>query len=71
MEQNAGPKKQATVLTGKKDGVTFEMWVEIDGKPVEVYGAADVDGKGSEACIASEEGKVCRTRQVETTLDRY
>jgi hypothetical protein len=63
-EQNAGPKKPSMILTGKKDGMTFEMWVEIDGKPVEVYGAADLDGEGSEAWIASEEGKVCLLSRV-------
>jgi hypothetical protein len=59
MEQNAGPKKPATVLTGKKDGVTFEMWVEIDGRALEVYAEAEMDGGGSEGWIASQEGKVC------------
>jgi hypothetical protein len=58
-ERNAGPREQPTVLVGKKDGVTFEMWVEIDGKKLEVYGEAEIVGGGSEAWIASQEGKVC------------
>lgn len=58
-ERNAGPGKQPTVLIGKKDGVTFEMWVEIDGRTLEVYGEAEMEGGGSEAWIASEDGKVC------------
>jgi hypothetical protein len=50
---------QSTVLTGKKDDVTFEMWIQIDGRPLKVYGEAEMDGGGSEAWIASENGKVC------------
>jgi hypothetical protein len=62
MEQNAGPEQQSTILTGEKGGMVFEMWVEVDGKPLEVYAAAEMDDGGSEAWIASEDGKVCLFR---------
>lgn len=31
---------QPTRLTGKKGDMKFEMWVEVEGEPIEVYGAA-------------------------------
>lgn len=55
---NPDLQERATRLTGKKGNITFEMWVEIDGKALEVYDEAEIDGGGSEAWIASEEGKV-------------
>jgi hypothetical protein len=57
--RNAASKDRPRVLIGKKGNMTFEMWVKIDGRPLEVYGEADLEGGGSEAWIASEEGKVC------------
>jgi hypothetical protein len=53
------PGPPTTVLTGKKDDITFEMWIEIDGSPLKVYGEAEMEGGGSEAWVASENGKVC------------
>jgi hypothetical protein len=47
-----------TRLTGKKDGYSFEIWVKVDGEPVKIYGEAELDEGGSEAWMASEEGKV-------------
>lgn len=40
--------------------MTFEGWIEIDERPLAVYDEADLEGGGSEAWIASEEGKVRR-----------
>jgi hypothetical protein len=57
-----------TSLTGKKDGYSFEIWVNVGGERVKVYGEAEMDEGGSEAWIASEEGKVravCRKRTVD------
>ena len=34
------------------------MWVEIEGKPLEVYAQGELMEGGSEAWIASENGKV-------------
>lgn len=53
-QQNA-----ATCLTGKRDGITFELSVKIEGSPSKVYNEEDMDGGGSQAWIASEEAKVC------------
>lgn len=68
-------RKRPTRLTGKKDGITFEIWVEIDGKPLEVFGEADSDDGGSEAWITSKEGKVCLpgtvTSVVRNLISRY
>jgi hypothetical protein len=61
---NAASKDRPTILTGRKDNMTFEMWVEIEGRPVEVYGEVEMDGGGSEAWIASEEGKVLFLKHV-------
>jgi hypothetical protein len=51
-------KEHPTVLTGRRDDVNFEMRVEVDGKPLKIYGDREMDGDGSEAWIASENGKV-------------
>lgn len=56
--KSAGLPGHPTVLTGKRDDITFEMWIEIDGRPLKVYGEAEMEGGGSEAWIASENGKV-------------
>jgi hypothetical protein len=56
--RNAASKDRPRVLIGKKGNMTFEMWVKIDGRPLEVYGEAELDEGGSEAWIASEEGEV-------------
>jgi hypothetical protein len=53
-QQNA-----ATCLTGKRDGITFELSVKIEGSATKVYNEEEMDGGGSQAWIASEEGKVC------------
>jgi hypothetical protein len=47
-----------TRLTGKKGDYTFEMWVEIEGRPLEIYGLTTGDDGVLEAWIASEIGKV-------------
>jgi hypothetical protein len=59
--KNAEPhvKELATVLTGRRDDVQFEMRVKVDGKSLEVYEDAEMEGGGSEAWIASQNGKVC------------
>lgn len=50
---------RSTGLKGKKEEFDFEVWVEIDGKPLEVYGVNQGDdGVPAEAWIASEGGKV-------------
>jgi hypothetical protein len=56
MEDNvsAEPKR----LTGKKGEYNSEMWVEIDGRPLEVYAVTEGEGGVPEAWIASEIGKV-------------
>ena len=38
--------------------MTFEMWVEIEGKPLEVFAEEESTDGALEAWIASEEGKV-------------
>jgi hypothetical protein len=63
-------EERPTRLTGKKDGYSFEIWVKVDGEPAKVYGEAELDEGGSEAWIASEEGKVrvvCLRRAVTYT----
>lgn len=57
--QDVEPRAHSTILTGRKEDISFEMWVEVDGKPLEVYGEAEMESGGSEAWIASEIGKVC------------
>jgi hypothetical protein len=51
-----------TRLTGKKGGgkgaITFEMWVEVEGKPLEVYGITEGEDGILEGWIVSEVGKV-------------
>jgi hypothetical protein len=49
---------QPTRLTGKKGDHTFEMWVEVEGTPLEVYGISEGDDGILEAWIASEIDKV-------------
>jgi hypothetical protein len=62
---NAAPKQKPTILTGKKDGVTFEMSVEIDGTALEVFETEEMpDEEGPEAWIASEKGKVCPSVEI-------
>lgn len=56
---NPDPEERPTRLTGKKDGWSFEIWVKVDDEPLSVYSEAELDEGGSEAWIASEEGKVC------------
>ncbi|GHJ86169.1 hypothetical protein NliqN6_2571 [Naganishia liquefaciens] len=48
---------QTTSLSGRKGNVTFEMWVEIEGKPLEVFAEEESTDGALEAWIASEEGK--------------
>jgi hypothetical protein len=50
----AEPKR----LIGKKEDFDFEMWVEVDGKPLEIYAVTEGEGGVPEAWIASEIGKV-------------
>jgi hypothetical protein len=45
-------------LTGKKGDYTFEMWVEIESRPLEVYGVSEGEDGILEAWIVSEIGKV-------------
>jgi hypothetical protein len=52
------PIAQATRLTGKKGDYTFEMWVEVEGKPLEVYGVSEGEDGILEGWIVSEVGKV-------------
>jgi hypothetical protein len=56
MESNdsAEPKR----LTGRKGEFHFEMWVEIEGKPLEIYAVTQGADGTPEAWIASEIGKV-------------
>jgi hypothetical protein len=49
---------QPTRLTGKKGDFSFEMWVEVEGRPLEVYGIAEGHDGILEAWIASEIDKV-------------
>jgi hypothetical protein len=51
-------KEQPTRLIGKKGDLTFELWVEIDGKPLQIYGENEGEDSITEAWIPSEEGKV-------------
>lgn len=62
--QDVEPQAHPTILTGRKEDISFEMWVEVDGKPLKVYGEAEMESGGSEAWIASEIGKVCFNRTV-------
>jgi hypothetical protein len=41
-KRNAASKDRVTVLTGRRDNMTFEGWIEIDERPLEVYGEADL-----------------------------
>lgn len=50
----AEPKR----LTGKRGEFDFEMWVEVEGRPLEVYAVTEGEGGVPEAWIASEIGKV-------------
>jgi hypothetical protein len=52
------PGVQPLRLTGKKGNYTFEMWVEIEGRPLEVYGVSEGEDGILEAWIVSEIGKV-------------
>jgi hypothetical protein len=56
------PIAQPTRLTGRKGGgkggITFEMWVEVEGKPLEVYGITEGEEGILEGWIISEVGKV-------------
>lgn len=45
-------------LTGKKGDYTFDMWVEIEGRPLKVYGVSEGEDGILEAWIVSEIGKV-------------
>jgi hypothetical protein len=47
-----------THLTSKKGDYTFEMWVEVEGRPLEIYGVSEGDDGILEAWIASEIDKV-------------
>lgn len=51
-------QEHPTSLIAKKGNITFEMWVEIDGRPLEVYTEEELMEGGAEAWIASEDGKV-------------
>jgi hypothetical protein len=46
--------EQATRLTGRKDDYGFEMWVEIEGTPVEVYDVKELDDGTHEGWFISE-----------------
>jgi hypothetical protein len=48
----------STRLTGKKGDYTFEMWVEIEGRPVAVYGVTEAEDGTPEGWFVSEIGKV-------------
>jgi hypothetical protein len=51
-----------TRLTGKKGDMTFAMWVEIEGKPLPIYGVTEGDDGIPEAWVCSEIDKVsCHT----------
>jgi hypothetical protein len=52
------PVNATTCLTGKKDGISFELSVKIEGTPAKVYKEEEMGGGGSQAWIVSEEGKV-------------
>jgi hypothetical protein len=48
----------STRVTGKKGDYTFEMWVEIEGRPLDVYGVSEGQDGVLEAWVVSEIGKV-------------
>jgi hypothetical protein len=60
MESSMPPEPKR--LTGKEGDFDFEMWVEVDGKPLEIYAVTKGDGGVPEAWIASEIGKVSLTK---------
>jgi hypothetical protein len=47
-----------TRLIGKKGDYTFEMWIEVEGRPLEVYGISEGEDGILEAWITSEIDKV-------------
>jgi hypothetical protein len=49
---------QPTRLTCKTDDYEFEMWVEIEGRPLDVYGVSEGQDGVLEAWVVSEIGKV-------------
>lgn len=51
-------QQRPTPLTGTKRNFTFEIWVEIEGRPLEIYGETRGEDGVLEAWIPSEEGKV-------------
>jgi hypothetical protein len=51
-------EERPTRLIGKKDGYTFEIWVEVEGNPLKIYSEAEMEGGGLEAWVTSQEGKV-------------
>jgi hypothetical protein len=55
----AGPNPDhPTRLTGKKGDHTFAMWVEVEGRPLEIYGITEGEDRILEAWVASEIDKV-------------
>jgi hypothetical protein len=58
MASTSKAQERPTSLKGKKDSFEFEIWVEIDGKPLEAYGVTEGEDGVPEAWIASEAGKV-------------
>ncbi|KAJ9093631.1 hypothetical protein QFC20_007090 [Naganishia adeliensis] len=54
---NPDSAERPTRLTGKKDGYSFEIWVKVEGEALKVYAETELDEGGSEAWIASDEGK--------------
>jgi hypothetical protein len=46
--------EEATRLTGRKDDYGFEMWVEIEGTPVEVYDVKELEDGTHEGWFISE-----------------
>lgn len=55
---NSDLEERPTRLTGKRDGWSFEIWVKVEDEPLKVYAEAELEEGGSEAWIASQEGKV-------------
>lgn len=49
---------QPTRLTGGKGDYKVEMWVEIEGRPLDVYGVSEGEDGVPEAWIVSEIHKV-------------
>jgi hypothetical protein len=52
------PNRQPTRLTGGKGDHKVEMWVEIEGRPLEIYGISEGDDGILEGWIVSEIDKV-------------